>query len=265
MNRERITVTIQGSLLKQLDHMIDGETVRNRSHAIEKVLIDKFGDIIVPQAIIFGGGKGVSVKGSEKLISPLLFPIDGEMLIDRHIKQLKKAGVEEIFLSVGTFGDEVRKVVGDGSKYDMKVLYFERDHGTASILRQAKDLLKESFLVLNGHILFESVDIEDILVFHKNNKSLCTMSLVAVGDPRSFGQALMRGNRVSKFEEKPAEILSYLVNAGIYVVDAAVCKMVTPETVSFEKEVIPKLAEEKQLFGYVLDQPWQRIADYIKK
>lgn len=265
MGKERITVTIREGLLKQIDHFIDEKDVRNRSHAIEKVLLEKFGDMTVEQAIILGGGKGVSMDGGKTTISPLLFPIDGKLVIERHIEQLKNAGVEELFLSVGTFGDEVRKVVGDGSKYDMKVLYFERDHGTASILRQAKDLLKETFLMLNGHILFESVDIEDMLVFHKNSKSPCTMSLTTVGEPAGYGQIRMRGNRIVEFVEKPEQTLSHIVNAGIYVIDPSVCDMVTPETVSFEKEVLSVLAKENHLSGYMLDQPWQRITDYLKK
>lgn len=35
MNRERITITLEGSLLPAIDRLIDGRSVRNRSHAIE--------------------------------------------------------------------------------------------------------------------------------------------------------------------------------------------------------------------------------------
>lgn len=265
MYRERITVTIRGSLLKQVDNFIDGKAARNRSHAIENILVEKFGDTLVTQAIILGGGKGVSVDDGKTVTSPLLVPINGKMVIERHIEQLKEAGVEEIFLAVGAFGDDVRKVIGDGSKHDVKVLYFERDHGTAGILRQAKSLLKETFLVLNGHILFKSVDIEDVIVFHKNRRSAATMSLAPVENPAGYGQALLRGDRIVEFAEKPEKTLSCLVNAGIYVIEPSVCDMVTPETLSLEKEVFPALAKNKQLSGYVLDVAWRRISDYEQK
>lgn len=265
MYRERVTITIQGSLLKQVDNLIDGKVVRNRSHAIENILVEKFGDASVRQAIILGGGRGVKVEGSEEAVSPLVVDINGKLVIERHIAQLKEAGVEEILLVVGTLGDKVREVVGDGSKYDIKVLYFERDLGTAGILRQAKSLLDETFLVFNGHILFKSADIEDLIVFHKNNRALCTMSLAAVADPASYGQALLRGNSIVKFIEKPAEILSHLVNAGIYVMDPAVCDMVNPETKFLEREIFPVLVKNGDLAGYVLDIPWRRITDYETK
>lgn len=263
MYRERITVTIRGSLLRQVDNLVDGKTSRNRSNAIENILVEKFGDTSVRQAIILGGGKGVAGDNGA-MISPLLVDVNGKLVIERHIGQLKEAGVEEILLAVGQFGDDVRAVVGDGSKYDVKVSYFERDHGTASILRQAKSLLDESFLVLNGHILFKSVDIEDMIVFHKNSKSSCTMSLAAVESPSGYGQALLRGSRIVEFLEKPKKTLSCLVNAGIYVMDPLVCDMVTPETMSLENEVFPVLAQNGKMSGYVLDVAWRRISDYEK-
>jgi NDP-sugar pyrophosphorylase family protein len=265
MYRERITVTIRGSLLKQVDNYIDGKTVRNRSHAVEQILVEKFGDTLIRQAVILGGGKGVIADEGTVLTSPLLVAINGKMVIERHIQQLKEAGVEEIFLAVGLFGDAVREVVGDGSKYDIKVLYFERDHGTASILRQAKSLLKETFLVLNGHILFKSTDIEDMIVFHKNNRTLGTISLVAIENPSGYGQVLLRGSYVVSFTEKPEQNLSHLVNAGIYVFESAVCDLVMPETISLEKEIFPELSRNKQLSGYVLDIAWKRINNYENK
>jgi mannose-1-phosphate guanylyltransferase len=264
MYRERVTITVRGSLLKQLDNFIDGKDVRNRSHAIEKILIEKFGDTLIRQAVLLGGGRGVDIGGG-KISSPLLVNVHEKLVVERHIAQLKEAGVEEIYLAVGNFGDDVRAMVGDGSKYDMKVVYFERDRGTASVLRQAKSLLKETFLFLNGHILFKSVDLEDLIVFHKSQRTLCTMALSPVEHPEAFGQALLRGDRIVQFTEKPDATLSHLVNAGIYVIEPELCDRVTPETISLEREVFPELAQEKQLSGYVLDIPWRRITEYENK
>ena len=43
MNRERLTITLRADLLKQLDGLIDGQRLRNRSHAIEYFLSRSLG------------------------------------------------------------------------------------------------------------------------------------------------------------------------------------------------------------------------------
>ena len=41
MRRERLTITLQKAIIKKLDKLIDGRTIRNRSHAIESILLEQ--------------------------------------------------------------------------------------------------------------------------------------------------------------------------------------------------------------------------------
>jgi len=257
--RERLTITLRSDLLKHVDHMIDGKEARNRSHAIETALAEKFGGTSVNSAIILGGGKGVSVNG--KKTSPLLVKHGGKLLIERHIEKLKSIGVRELILAVGDFGDAVRDVVGDGAAHDLKVVYFEHDFGTAGALRQARSILKNTFIMFNGHIVVDDLDLEDMIVAHKNEKALMTMALVSVPAPESYGQVVLRGTTVTDYVEKPGndKTVSHIVNAGVYLIESDVCQQVRPEKESLEKDVIPSLVADNQLRGYMLDVPWERI------
>ena len=38
MTKQRISLTIDGNVLRKLDAMVDGETMRSRSEAVEKIL-----------------------------------------------------------------------------------------------------------------------------------------------------------------------------------------------------------------------------------
>lgn len=259
--RERLTITLRRDLLKQVDNMIDGKGARNRSHAIERILVEKFGDALVRRAVILGGGKGVSVEGYDHPTSPLLVEHEGKKLIEWHIDKLKSIGIEEVILAVGTFGDDVRAFVDDGARYDIKVIYFERDYGTASALRQAQSILKDTFIMFNGHTIVEEIDIEDMLVAHKNTKSLATIGLTTVPNPADYGQIILRGTKVVGYAEKPGPegTVSYIVNAGIYIMEPGVCELVRPDAESLEHDIFPQLLAKESLRGYLIDVPWRCV------
>ncbi len=259
--RDRITITLKKDILKQVDSIVDGEKIRNRSHAIESILNEKFGDSFVRTAVILGGGHGVKVSGYVDNTSPLLSLYKNKTLIEWHIEKLKKIGVEDVILAVGTFGDDVRNFIGDGEKYGINVIYFERDYGTASSIRQARNLLKETFVMFNGHIIVEKVDIKEMFITHKNSKALATIGLTTVANPSDYGQITLKGTTITKYVEKPGKnkTVSHIVNAGIYILNSSLCELVKPDEESLEVDIFPKLVKENKLQGYVIDAPWQRV------
>ena len=261
VNRERITITLRNDILRQVDSMIDGRDIRNRSHSIETILDEKFGDLSIRKAIILGGGRGVEIDGYSDRTSPLLLKYKGKRLVEYHIEKLKEIGVSEIIFAIGMFGEDVRDIVGNGDKYGLKVMYFERDYGTASVLRQARSLLKDTFLMINGHVITTDIDINDMFIMHKNNKCLITIALTTVSKPGGFGQVVLKGNRVIDYIEKPEQnkTISHIINAGVYIIDPEVCDMVKIGEESLEKNIFPRLARDGKLSGYLIDTKWKCI------
>ncbi|MDD5489377.1 MAG: sugar phosphate nucleotidyltransferase [Candidatus Moranbacteria bacterium] len=264
MNRKRLTITLDNQLLQKIDRRVDGHKIRNRSHAIEAFLAEKLQSKILKKAIILGGGKGIEFQG--KIISKLLLPVGGKTLIEKNIEILKEHGITELLLSLGGLGEQIREKLGDGSKYGIRILYFERDRGTAGILRQAKSTLDETFLMMNGDIYLENIDLLDMYDFHKDHKAKATILLTTVDDPSLFGSVLLKGDMITKFSEKPQakSAYSHLINGGLYLFEPEVCSIVTPETVSLEGNVFPKLVNEKKLYGYFLDTKWLHLHDAKK-
>jgi NDP-sugar pyrophosphorylase family protein len=264
MRRERLTITLRGDVLKRLDKLVDGNTIRNRSHAIESVLTEQLKSNILSCAVMLGGGEGIDFEG--KKISKLLLPINGETIIEHNIEILKSYGITDLIFSLGAMGEQVREKLGDGSEYGIKVIYFERDRGTASVLRQAKSLLESTFLMMNGDILLENIDLEDMYEFHKSSGGKATMLLATADESKKLGSITMKGNMITRFIEKPEknESASHLVNGGVYLFDPEVCPIISPETPSLENDIFPKLAKGEKLFGYLLDGKWIHLHDEAK-
>ncbi len=258
ITRERLTITLRKDLLRCIDDNIDGKTIRNRSHAIEKVLIEKFGDAFLKTAIILGGGKGITIDGVPT--SPLCVNVDGIPLVERHISLLKDVGVTTVILAVGDFGGPVRKIVGDGSRYNIRVVYVEHDHGTAGVLRQMRSLLSEPFIMFNGHIVVQDVDLLDMLALHRTTHALGTIAVTTISDPESYGIVRLRGVRIVEFlSGDRSSTSSHLINAGMYILDPSVCTMVRPGEESLEHDIFPQIIAQRKLYGYMLDVPWKRI------
>jgi mannose-1-phosphate guanylyltransferase len=89
---------------------------------------------------------------------------------------------------------------------------------------------------------------------------LATIALCEVEDPSRYGVAEIRENgRIERFIEKPAKNTepSKLINAGIYVLDPEVFSYIPKnKTVSMEREVFPKLAEQGKLYGHIYRGLW---------
>ena len=56
-NKARLTITLSPQVLEKVDALVNGITVRNRSHAIE-TLVKKSLSPSVTSAVILAGGKG---------------------------------------------------------------------------------------------------------------------------------------------------------------------------------------------------------------
>jgi len=93
---------------------------------------------------------------TEAAPKPLL-EIGGELLIERHLRLLKEAGVRQVVINLSYFGEQIRDAVGDGGRFDLCVDYSEEPDEpleTAGGIIQALPLLGDQpFLVVNADVV----------------------------------------------------------------------------------------------------------------
>ncbi|MBI2075762.1 MAG: ribbon-helix-helix protein, CopG family [Candidatus Aenigmarchaeota archaeon] len=237
---ERVTITIRSDVLKKIDRMVKDNDARNRSHAIENLISKVLDDI--DTALILGGGK----------VQKPMIPVHSKPVLEHQINMLKKNGIRNIIVSAGA---SIKEYFGSGKKYGINITYvLEKEPcGTSGALYLSKGLLKSTFAVLNVDTLMEP-DIKEMLEFHRNNKSMVTMLLVTADKTDNAGVAVMRGNHVVSFVEKPSKSKSKLVNAGFYIFEPAVLKLAKRKG-AIEDVIFPKLATNNKLCGFLHDKP----------
>lgn len=259
--RKRITITLKSEVLKALDRKVDGEIIRNRSHAAETILAKTL--LKKPaKALILAGGKEIRLTQLGRDMPKALLPVNGRPILEHIILQLKTSGVEEIIISIKQGGQKIRDHFRNGSRFGVDISYLEQEpanKGTAQPLKQAQARLMDGdFLLVYGDVL-ANIDFADFLEFHEHQKNLiATMALASVDRVSMWGAARLMGSKIVEFQEKPKTPFtqSHLVNAGMYVMSPKIFEYLTADMVKLESELFPRLAEENRLGGYSFGGSW---------
>ncbi|MBI4067415.1 nucleotidyltransferase family protein [Candidatus Gottesmanbacteria bacterium] len=259
MDRERLTITLKKSVLKQVDDVIDGSHIRNRSHAIEYLLTQSLSPK-VSQAVILAGGPGLKMRPFTYEMPKSLFPVSGKPILEHALELLRKHDIRDIIIVVSHLGDKIRDHLGSGRKYGLKITYVkeEKPMGTGGALRMTQKLIdSETFVVLHGDVLID-INLYDLVAFHKDQDAVATLALTSVVDPSIYGSVKLHGVKIVDFIEKPkrGSMTSQLINSGIYVFEPDIFKYIPSQGSYLLEDIFPKLAREKKLAGFSFEGKW---------
>jgi len=241
--KERVTLTIDSELLGEVDARIDKETVKNRSHAVELLLRNSLRGNVPELAVVLAGG-------DEKAC---LQKIKGITVIEHNLELLKQSGVKRIILAVKP-KSAIKKLIGKEWN-NLEVEYIEEKEplGTAGCLHKINT--DKPFIMLNGDEL-KDINLQRLFSAHNNHEASATIALTTVNNPQGYGVAVLDGNHILRFEEKPDKTRSFLVNSGIYIIEPEIIKEIPQGFAMLEEAVFPKLAREHKLYGYPFSGQW---------
>jgi len=256
MVRKEISISLDEELLNELDSYI-GEELTDRNVIVEHFLNKALGYKKLNKALILCGGKGTRLRPLTYEIPKPLLPVKGKPILEHQIILLKKFGVENIILSIGYLGDQIKNYFGDGSKWGVKINYVTEEVplGTGGGIKNAKLLLSESFIVFNGDNLID-LNVENFFNFHKRNKGMATIVLKNVEDVKGFGVVNLNGSNVTSFIEKPISSVSNLINAGVYLMEPEALDELPEGISSIEKDLFEKICSKNVLNGFVFEGKW---------
>lgn len=164
--------------------------------------------VVMPMA-----GLGTRLRPHTYSKAKPLLPVAGKPILAHLLDRLQGLNVEEYVFIVGHLGEQIEKYVE--ANYDLPARFVLQAEplGQAHALHLSREYIDSPFLLIFVDTIFEAdlarIDevASDGLVFVKE-----------VDDPRRFGIALLEGDRVVRFIEKPEEPLSNLALVGMYYV-----------------------------------------------
>ncbi|RLG13446.1 MAG: hypothetical protein DRN66_04165 [Candidatus Nanohalarchaeota archaeon] len=254
--KEHISITLDEEVISWLDKKINGYGIKNRSHAIEKILLKSMNEECIKQAVILcGGGKNEPLRA--------MTLIDGKPALEHTLMYLKMQGISDILLIVNYDYEKIISYFGKGTKYDLNIRYIIEDEpgGTAGFLKSARGMIFNTFVLMYGDVLL-SVDLNDMLKVHRNSKAIATMALTTSTDTSSYGVVKLKGEKITEFIEKPGlnKSQSNLINAGVFIIEPQLPELLFEEGEKIILEnIFVKLCSEGKLAGYVYDGTWTHL------
>ena len=262
----RISLTLNEDIVNKIDSITDGYEMKNRSDAIEKILNAYFNKQKLKQAIILCGGRGN--KNQTQDIPESMTLVKKTPILEHLIQHLKNEGITEIILAVGYKHETIINYFGNGQKYEININYMieKEPQGTAGAILQAKDMIPNTFLILNGDVI-SKIPIDDMLKMHRQTNSQATMAITTSENPQNYGVAQLRGNKITGFVEKPTkeDAMTKLINAGAYIAEPAIFELIAdmknknPNKKLMLEDMFDIISKQDLLAGYIYDGTWLDI------
>jgi NDP-sugar pyrophosphorylase family protein len=214
------------------------------------------------KAFVLAGGAGTRLSPLTSYVPKGMIPIAGKPFIDYVISYLASHGIRNIIMLLSDEDSEVyRNHLDDGSKYGVNIGYsISPRAGTSNALKEASSHIDGTFLLYYGDVL-TSLDLTDMIRFHKEKKAICTVAL-STGVRIDYGVGRVdKDNRIEYFEEKPI-LKEYPVAMGICVCEPVFLKYCSSGS-DIAANVIPALvAKGERVFGYLTPEPHHDIGSF---
>lgn len=238
--------------------------------------------------MLLAGGQGSRLGELTSGLAKPAVPFGGKYrIIDFPLSNCTHSGIDTVGVLTQYQPLVLNHYVGNGRPWDL-----DRNFGGVSVLPpyQGKDggewyagtanavyqniqyidhYDPEYVLVLSGDHIYK-MDYSRMLKYHVEKKAQATIAVIEVPWSEASRFGLMNTDeedKISEFEEKPAEPKSNLASMGVYLFDWKLLKQYLIEdeldafsTKDFGKDIIPKILEDgKSLYAYRFKGYWKDV------
>jgi mannose-1-phosphate guanylyltransferase/phosphomannomutase len=218
------------------------------------------------KAVVMAGGEGTRLRPLTSNRPKPLVPVLNKPIAQHIIEHCKRAGITDIVVTLYYLAEEIQNYFGDGSDMGVNLIYSIEDTplGTAGSVKKAERYLNDdTFIIVSGDALTD-LNIEKAVAYHRTKQAEATLILQSVANPLEFGVVMTEEDgRIKRFLEKPSwgEVFSDTVNTGMYVLEPSVFSLMEPDrNYDWSQDIFPKmLAEQRELFGYVMQEYWTDV------
>ncbi|MFO7677840.1 MAG: NDP-sugar synthase [Thermoplasmatota archaeon] len=222
------------------------------------------------EAIILAGGFGTRLRPLTYTRAKALLPILNKPMISYLVESLPKQ-VDKIIVAVNYRKDQIEEFFNTAS-FNKEIIVNDEPKplGTAGAVKFAEKHITDSFFVINADIIC-SLNLSEMIDFHKKNNAVSTISLWPVDNVSEFGVVDVQSDgNVTGFVEKPKpeDAPSNLINAGAYLLEYKILDYIERgRLISMEKEIFPQIIRDtKRFYGFKFEGYWidvGRINSYL--
>lgn len=233
------------------------------------------------KVVILAGGLGTRLSEETSIKPKPMVEIGGRPILWHILKCYSSYGVNEAIICGGYRAEVIKDffhsyfirnsdVTFDMQKNSIEVHQTHREPWKVTVVDTGQDTMtggrvrrvrefigKEPFYLTYGDGVAD-VNIDELYKFHKQEKSLVT--LTAVSPPGRFGAIMLSegSNKIDAFREKPRGDGAW-VNGGFFVVEPEALDYIDSDTTVWEQEPLRNLARDGKLSAYRHEGFWQAM------
>ena len=218
-----------------------------------------------PQVVVLGGGLGSRIEGVAGGLPKSLLPVLGEPFVHHQLRLLASQGVRDVVYVIGFRGEQIRRDVGDGSRFGLAVSWVdERDrlHGTGGALRVAYDTgaLDEDFGVLYGDS-YLPVDLHPVLAAFHSSGCPALMTVLRNDDRWDASNAVFEDGRVIAYdkEARARDPRMRWIDFGFSLLRRTLVETIPSDAVRDLGEVYRELSLRGELAGFEVGSRFYEI------
>lgn len=220
------------------------------------------------RAMILAAGKGTRLRPLTETVPKPLIEVAGRPMIAFALQLLHRAGIEEVVINLHHLGEQIRRVLGDGSAYNMRITYSEENPilDTGGAIEAARPFLSGgTFVVVNADVVID-LELQKVIDFHRRHGA--TVTMVLRPDPqaeRKDDVGVDAAHRVRRFLGQSygneATTGERFLFASVHVFEPRVFEYMRPGVYSITRDVYPRLLRAKEpICGYIHRGYW-RVLD----
>ena len=219
------------------------------------------------RAIVLSAGYGTRLWPLTEDRTKPAIPILGKPLVGYVAEYLAGYGIDEIVVNLHHRPESVRRALGDGSRFGVKLHYVEEPVilGTSGALDNTREFFeRETFVVVNGKIITD-IDLNAAIETHRRMNAIATLVLLPNVRRERFSVVETEGGRIKGFGRMPVETdggSAPLMFTGIHIMEPRILEYV-PQGVFSDSvtDVYPKAMANGEILGaHVASGKWRELS-----
>jgi NDP-sugar pyrophosphorylase family protein len=171
---------------------------------------------------ILAGGMATRLRPITGEIPKALVTVAGQPFISHQLRLLYSAGLRRVVLCVGYLGQMIERAIGNGARFDMRVVYsFDGPKllGTGGALKKALPLLGERFFILYGDS-YLPIDYRNIARAFLGCGKPALMTVFKNENRWDKSNVWFDGNAIRRYDKKNRTVEMQYIDYGLSVLDA---------------------------------------------
>ena len=217
------------------------------------------------RAMVLSAGYGTRLWPLTEDRTKPAIPILGKPLVGYVAEYLARFGIDDIVVNLHHRPESVRKALGDGSQFGVKLQYVDEPEilGTSGALDNAKSFfLEDTFVVVNGKIITD-IDLAAALDTHRKTGALATLVLLRNIKRELFTVVQTKDGLVTGFGGMPSDSdQDPLMFTGIQLMEPAIFRYVPQHVFSHSTtDVYPAaMAAGEKIAAHIAAGRWYELS-----